>query len=435
MAEGSHQRRGADAGHGRSEPEVVAQPVGRNQARIDVGSVDEPTWDHGHRIRPSAGICTRGLEAHLIMHRVSISRVTRGVHAALVEALALVGSLESFVAPGDRVLIKPNLNGEEGFTAPDLTIALVALLRDLGVGEVVIAESTFGTASTTDRLFQATGYADLAKELDVELVNLNRSETVEVSVTQPLVTDRLRIAREVIEADRLINLPNLKVHYATGITGAMKNLKGVLVGVEKRRFHEIGLDKAIADLNRAISPDLNVVDAISCMERMGPRGGDQVRLDLVMAGANAGAVDWVAAQVMRYLPEEIAHLNHFAEQTGMNAEDVVVCGESVESVAHPFKRATVAQIVPSCFTVHERGACSACMNAFLLSCQLLQHTPGRRVDVYLGADVAEVDEGAASSIAFGNCCPGTLDADLRVRGCPPYPFALGETLTKAGWAD
>ncbi len=369
------------------------------------------------------------------MHRVSISKVTRGVHAALLEALALIGSLDSFVSPGDRVLVKPNLNGEEGFTAPDLTIALVMLLRDLSVREVLIAESTFGTAATTDRLFHATGYADLARELEVELINLNRSKPVEVTVPEPLVTEKLRIAREVIEADRLINLPNLKVHYATGITGAMKNLKGVLVGPEKRRFHEIGLDKAIADLNRVVTPDLNVVDAISCMERMGPRGGDQVRLDVLMAGANAAAVDWVAAQVMGYLPADVRHLAHFVEQTGLDTEDIVVSGESVESVAYPFKKAAVEQITPACFTVHDHGACSACMNAFLLSCQFLQQTPGRRVDVYLGANAAAIEEGDASSVAFGNCCPGRLDAALRVRGCPPYPFALGEALSKAGWTD
>ena len=91
----------------------------------------------------------------------------------------------------------------------------------------------------------------------------------------------------------------MKVHYATGITLALKNMKGLLVGGAKRRCHEAGLDKAIVDLNNTldkaivdlnntIRPHLNVVDAISCMERMGPRGGDIVRMDLVMAGGDSG---------------------------------------------------------------------------------------------------------------------------------------------------
>jgi len=58
-----------------------------------------------------------------------------------------------------------------------------------------------------------------------------------------VVLEKLRIAREVYEADRITNLPNMKVHYATGITLALKNLKGLLVGNEKRHFHEVGLDK------------------------------------------------------------------------------------------------------------------------------------------------------------------------------------------------
>jgi uncharacterized Fe-S center protein len=77
----------------------------------------------------------------------------------------------------------------------------------------------------------------------------NRSEAVEVEVKDPLVLAKVNIAKEVFEADRIINIPVMKVHYATGITLALKNLKGLLVRDEKRRFHEIGLDKAIVDLN------------------------------------------------------------------------------------------------------------------------------------------------------------------------------------------
>lgn len=45
--------------------------------------------------------------------------------------------------------------------------------------------------------------------LTLNLFNLNESEAVEVAVKNPLVLEKLRIAREVYEADRIINLPNL----------------------------------------------------------------------------------------------------------------------------------------------------------------------------------------------------------------------------------
>jgi uncharacterized protein (DUF362 family) len=364
---------------------------------------------------------------------VSIARSDPCIEEGLIAALRLIGGLEAFVTPGDRVLIKPNLNAEEGFTHPGLTTVLVRLLREDGVRRVVIGESTFGTAAMTDRLFRDTGYAELARELNVELINLNRSEPVEVLVPDPLVIAKVRVARDILEADKLINLPTMKVHYATGITVAMKNLKGVLVGSEKRRFHEVGLERAIADLNRVIEPTLNVVDAISCMEGMGPREGDLVQMNLILAGADAAAVDWVAAQVMGYRPEEIKYLAHYIEKTSMDTEAIGVVGESIESVRYPFRRARVEEIIPARVTLHEAGACSACMNALLLSWRLLQDPPQREMEVYLGTKAVRSGTRQASCIAFGDCCPDGLQADVRVSGCPPYPFTLGECLKEAGW--
>ena len=121
-------------------------------------------------------------------------------------------------------MLKPNLNGEEGCTNRELVEALIGLLRDFGVREVFIGESTFGDARTTAALFRQTGYAELAAKHAIRLCNLNESDFVEVPVTRPLLTGTLRVAREFLEADRVINLPNLKVHYATGMTLALKNL-------------------------------------------------------------------------------------------------------------------------------------------------------------------------------------------------------------------
>ena len=42
------------------------------------------------------------------------------------------------------------------------------------------------------------------------------------------------------------------------------------------------------------------MDATRCMERMGPRGGDPVDLDLVIAGAASAEVDCVGARIMEH---------------------------------------------------------------------------------------------------------------------------------------
>ncbi|MBN1996166.1 DUF362 domain-containing protein, partial [candidate division KSB1 bacterium] len=220
--------------------------------------------------------------------RVSIIKAGSNRKQSLIEALDYLGGLDRFVLANDRIMLKPNLNGVEGCTDIALTEALLRLLLDKNA-RVVIAESTFGDAKMTDMFFLKSGYAELAKKYNVKLYNLNASQPIRVKVKNPQITDYLYLAREIFDTDKIINLPNLKVHYATGITLALKNLKGLLVGSEKKRFHDIGLDKAIVDLNNTIRPDLTIADAISCMEGMGPRGGDLVKMNLILAGQNSAA--------------------------------------------------------------------------------------------------------------------------------------------------
>jgi uncharacterized protein (DUF362 family) len=365
------------------------------------------------------------------MGKVSLVKIDRGVKESLSHALDLIGGLGRFIRRGDKVMLKPNLNGAEGYTDKDLVESLIQLLQDFGVGKIVIAESTFGDGRMTNMFFHKTGYFELAAKYGIDLINLNESVAVEVEVKNPLVLEKLRIAREVYEADRIINLPNMKVHYATGITLALKNLKGLLVGNEKRHFHEVGLDKAIVDLNNTVRAHLNIVDAISCMERMGPRGGDIVRLDLIMAGENAAEVDCVGCAVMGYDLDEVGHLKRYIEANGIDPGRIDVVGERIENVSYPFKKVTLGNVVPENFRIRDKNACCACMNAFLLSCSLLDGDPADFADVYMGSLLDESESSGGLSIAFGNCCPGTRAFDIRIKGCPPYPFALNEWLKKS----
>ena len=362
------------------------------------------------------------------MGKVSIIRIGQGIKQALHTALERIGGLASAVRPGDSVLIKPNLNGVEGSTNKELTAALLELLRDNGAGRVLMAESTFGNEQMTDMFFKKTGFSELARQHNIPLVNLNRSQAVTVKVAHPLVLETLQIAREACEADVIINMPNMKVHYATGITLALKNMKGVLVRDEKKHFHEVGLDKAIVDLNNTIKPALNIADAIECMERMGPRGGDPVHLDLIMAGREAAEVDYAGCQIMGYAVSEVKHLEYFLDVNKVDTDRIEITGERIEDVHYPFKKVNLAQVLPREIIIHSRNACSACTNALLLSCQLLEKKPTGAADIYLGSLPDETVPAKGIRIGFGNCCPADAGFNRVIKGCPPYPFALREYL-------
>jgi len=365
------------------------------------------------------------------MGKVSLVRTRGNLKQELHEALDFIGGLDTYVHPGERIMLKPNLNGLEGYTRRELVASLIELLFDHKVKNIFLGEATFGSPHMTDMFFKKTGFLDLAENYGLRLINLNRSEPVEIEVTDPLVLKKIKIAREALEADKIINLPNMKVHYATGITLALKNMKGILVGDEKRHFHEVGLEKAIVDLNNTIKPCLSIIDCIQCMERMGPRGGDMVDLGLIMAGQNSGEVDYVGSRIMQYDLSEVRHVAWYVTMNNIDPGQIEVYGEKPEEVSYPFRKVVLEEVIPDNFSIHNRNACSSCMNAFLLSCQLIEEKPREKIALYLGESFDD-DKAAGDTftIGFGNCCPDGIPCDLRIKGCPPYPFALNEALKK-----
>jgi uncharacterized protein (DUF362 family) len=255
------------------------------------------------------------------------------------------------------------------------------------------------------------------------------------------------IARDVIEADVVINLPKLKTHKKAGITCALKNLVGINGNKENLPHHRLGGSKVGGDcypggslvkqaleytldrqntsealtsvrmwnsvalqLHRAMrlagdqvgvegswsgndtvwrmSLDLNrillygrpdgtladvpqrrvihVVDAVVAGQGDGPLSPQPLPLGMILAGANAAAVDWVGARLLGYDPtkvpivrEAFGSFRHplisFAPSevrvvgdtgTGM-ADDVLAGHDVVNQVIHPVGWRDAAAVSPS----------------------------------------------------------------------------------------
>ncbi|MDH5794843.1 MAG: DUF362 domain-containing protein, partial [Candidatus Bathyarchaeota archaeon] len=91
------------------------------------------------------------------------------VGLAVQEAISLVGGIESFVRPHDKVIIKPNLvfalPSDTGFTTdPRVVQAIVELCRRVNPSEVTIAEGSGG--ADTKMAFERCGYLELARRYD-----------------------------------------------------------------------------------------------------------------------------------------------------------------------------------------------------------------------------------------------------------------------------
>ena len=240
--------------------------------------------------------------------------------------------------PNDRILIKPNcvrpVAPNTGVTTDAGVVeAIIEFLHNRGVWDIVIAE---GGNPGTDKAFKVTGLKDLEKKHGVELVNLNKDTWEEIPIPESVALNKVKIARTVLESDRIINVPKLKIHHMAQVTLSLKNLMGVIVGNRGLIMHD-KLDEKIVDLASLFKPTLNVVDGIIGAE-MDEVVGSPVDSNVIIAGVDMVSVDTVGSAVMGLDPTSIRHIQLAAERgLGIARLDHInLCGDPIETVMKKF---------------------------------------------------------------------------------------------------
>jgi len=243
-------------------------------------------------------VALRGLEHYL----------PEQVEDALRELLRPLGGIDAFVKPGQRVLLKPNLlSGKDPARAvtthPEIVRGMIRLVQQAG-GEVSVGDSP-GLGKSA-QVAQKAGIMAVIEETGARFASFEESVPVRIGAG---TFHQLELARDVLDADVIINLPKLKTHQMIGLTCGVKNLFGAVVGMRKARLHlQAGADKAffalmLLDLAKQIAPALTVVDAVVGMEGNGPGSGDPVAIGALLAGANPLAVDAVACALVGVDPQ------------------------------------------------------------------------------------------------------------------------------------
>jgi uncharacterized protein (DUF362 family)/Pyruvate/2-oxoacid:ferredoxin oxidoreductase delta subunit len=165
------------------------------------------------------------------------------------------------------------------------------LVREAGAAWIGAGDSPgFGSGRAAAK---KAGYDPVFDECGIEWVEFTATESIDPMRRYR----RLEVAKELLEADVVINLPKAKTHGQMRLTLAVKNLFGAVVGMEKVQWHyRAGRDarqfaRLITEVCRAISPALSIVDGVWAMDGMGPTGGQRNDLHLLAAGADPWAVD------------------------------------------------------------------------------------------------------------------------------------------------
>jgi uncharacterized protein (DUF362 family)/NAD-dependent dihydropyrimidine dehydrogenase PreA subunit len=282
--------------------------------------------------------------------KVSIVRCNDYSNAkdAIKEALSLIGGLENIIAPGNRVLLKPNVLAirppEDAVTThPAVVSAMCELVSEVG-GIPVIGDGSGIVkpgSTTTSQALKVSGIEGVASGHGAELINFETSGYVEVDVPGARQFSHLHIAKAVLEADVIISLPKLKTHELTLYTGAVKNFFGTVPQKNRKQAHFLEdrrcFGEAIVDIYSVVKPQLAVMDGVVGMEGNGPSNGTPVFAGVIMASYDCVALDIVASELIGIDPLKVP-TNKAAFARGLGTEHPEIVGTPLEKVKVRFKR-------------------------------------------------------------------------------------------------
>lgn len=219
---------------------------------------------------------------------------------ALDDILAPFGGLDHLASPGQTVLLKPNLlsnrRPEAAATTHPLIVEIIASRLVRAGARVFIGDSPPLALGRIEEYWKNSGLAEAASKSGATLVSFESEPTRLVRIDGPHGPLNLPVAERFFQADLVINLPKLKTHNLTVITGAVKNLYGLLPGLQKARLHRDlprpeEFSTMIVGLAAALPPMLTIMDGILGMDGHGPVGGRPIPAGVLLAGNHPVAID------------------------------------------------------------------------------------------------------------------------------------------------
>jgi uncharacterized protein (DUF362 family) len=258
------------------------------------------------------------------------------------KAIDLVGGITNFIKPQSKVLVKPNLlmaiEPQSGVdTHPEVVRAAVRLLKEINC-HICLGDgpSVWGNQiENVEEVYRRSGMEKICQDEGIELVKFDKRRW----------RGKFPLTTWLDNCDYMVNIPKFKTHDLTLLTGAIKNLFGLVPGTYKTELHKNyfradDFAKILVDIYQQAKPTLTVVDGIVAMEGDGPGTGGKLRnLGLLFAGSDCVALDTIMALIMGLEPFAVLTTKE-AVARGLGVADIKsisILGESLEDVmGEPF---------------------------------------------------------------------------------------------------
>lgn len=242
---------------------------------------------------------------------------------ALKAAMKAAGGMTSYVKPGNKVLIKPNMSWASeperaSNTNPLIVKELAIMCKEAGASSVLITDYTL---QAPESCLSSSGIGDACKDIPGVSVKTANSDILykDTEFSNAVTMKKNGVHKEALAADVLIAVPIAKTHFATGVSLALKGMMGLVW--DRRSMHMANLSSAIVDICTGdLKADLTVIDASRVLSSNGPGGpGDVLVENTVIISKDMVAADAYAVSAFKwygkdYQPKQVEHVKMAAER-------------------------------------------------------------------------------------------------------------------------
>jgi len=367
---------------------------------------------------------------------VTIADTADGLPAAFDAIFAPYGGIAKVIPAGSKVHLKPNgVYFSAGMhTDPAVVDALLAYLSDHGYNRLALMENSTQGVSTR-LVFEVTGYADIARQHNAELIYLDEGGTVPYTLEGEEVPIRIsqRLYKSFIDPSRrpgnfYLSLPKLKTHSMTTMTLGVKNQQAFPTDEDRMHFHNHEmLHPRLARLYRMVQPDFCIIEGVTAIfNGHTPPAAllreSSVQLNVLIGGQDTVAVDTVGCKVMGYAIEEVEHLRLAAEWgLGEGQLDRIEVIGNLNRFRKRYPYALLRRFHPDVHIVEgrERACVEGCKGNTECTLELLSNDyasqGGFSIVFGRGFDDADLEDLPGDILVVGACAINDRGADLRRR--------------------
>ncbi len=278
---------------------------------------------------------------------VSVHKCTNyneyNVKQSILRNIQDLGGLEKYVNKNDKVLLKINLlmkrkPHEATTTHPVFIKALAEILIDYGC-KVIIGDSPGGPFNEIllKSIYKYNEIEKIASETGATL-NYNCNSFALKNENNLLLKNF--IATDMLnDVDKVISVSKLKTHKMMTFTGAVKNMFGIVPGINKAEYHmnlptyEKFAD-ALIDICQSANPVLSFMDGIEGMEGEGPSSGNPRNVNVTIASSSPYHLDKVACTLISLPFDKVPTIKRCYEReicTG-DLSDIEIISENFDNL-------------------------------------------------------------------------------------------------------